>query len=281
MSAIDFTPIVPEVLAAFGLGSARSINVLGGTATPKWDVTTEHGRFVVRIRPPEFAASDRTAFTYQTLLRLAAAGLPIPRPQSPPSGETGLSRNDATFEVLTWIDGDSWSADVVGATHGIGVFLARFHTVLAHDHPKDNPEQLREDHPDRLQAILDSLIARTDDAVAKQQLEKIKALLVQGRRELESSLYPSLPRTVIHGDFHPGNVRFHGADVAALYDFDYLAVQARARDIVVALMFFASDRSTPYEPDHIRSLTQPFIPNFEASQAVLSGYQSITPLTGW
>jgi Ser/Thr protein kinase RdoA (MazF antagonist) len=44
-------------------------------------------------------------------------------------------------------------------------------------------------------------------------------------------------------------------------------------------MFFASDRASPFETDDIRDLTQPFTPNLVSAQNLLTGYQSITPLT--
>ena len=275
----DTLLLVNDVQRAFGLGTVRSIAALGGTAARKWSVTTAAGRYVVRIRPPEFAQPGNVRFDHTILLRLAMAGLPVPRPLATPAGEPVLRREGESIEVLSWIEGEPWSAKVAGAAFGVGAFLACFHTVAAGEYPAGKLDQLREDHPDALQSGLDVLIARTVDPDSKRRLESVSILLEQGRRELEASLYASLPHAVIHGDIHPGNLRFLGADVAALYDFDYLSVQARARDLVDALIFFASERSLPLEPDDIRSLTQTFVPNLAASKTVLAGYQSVSRLT--
>jgi Ser/Thr protein kinase RdoA (MazF antagonist) len=88
-----------------------------------------------------------------------------------------------------------------------------------------------------------------------------------------------LPQAVIHGDIHPGNVRFREASVAAVYDFDYLSPQARCRDLVDALMFFAAERRQAVNPDDIRSLTQPFALNLEWSSWLLDGYQQVSQVT--
>ena len=97
--------------------------------------------------------------------------------------------------------------------------------------------------------------------------------------QLDAGLYASLPQSVIHGDVHRGNLRFRQSRVAAIYDFDYLDVQARARDISDSLMFFASSRSEPNDPYAIRSLVQPFRPEPSHCRALLHGYQGVSLLT--
>jgi Ser/Thr protein kinase RdoA (MazF antagonist) len=67
--------------------------------------------------------------------------------------------------------------------------------------------------------------------------------------------------------------------VAAVYDFDYLSKQARCRDLVDALMFFGSERRERVDPDDIRSLTQPFVPNSTWSSWCIEGYQQVTRLS--
>jgi hypothetical protein len=57
-----------------------------------------------------------------------------------------------------------------------------------------------------------------------------------------------------------------------------LSVQAQVRDVCDAIMFFASKRETPLEPDRIQSLTQPFVPDLEQSALLLRGYGSRRPL---
>ena len=97
---------------------------------------------------------------------------------------------------------------------------------------------------------------------------------------LDAGLYAALPHTVIHGDVHPGNVRFRHARVAALYDFDYLGVQARARDVSDALISFASRRGDVFDPNVMQSLAQPFVPDLSLCRSLLNGYQNESLLTG-
>ena len=187
MNQSEKPPVVQQalqrVLGAFGLGTSVDVQPAGGTASPKWAVRSAGGRFLVRVRPAEFADPESIRFDHDALGRLKRAGLPVPIP-----------------------------LDLV-------------------------------------------------------------------RHSLDAGLYAGLPHGLIHGDFHPGNVRFRGSAVAAIYDFDYLNVQARARDVSDGLIFFAATRDAALDPDDVRSLTQPFVPDSRRSRLLLEGYQSMSLLS--
>ena len=270
--------MVDAVLADFDLGRALELRGLGGTAARKWAVRTAQGRFVVRRRPDEFADPGSVGFDHAVMRRLAAAGFPVPCPAAAADGRTAAVRGDGTYEVLCWIEGEPFREGDPEALRELGIFLARFHQELAGEIPPGKEGRLREDHPDLLQPYLAAVQTQASDAGQRQQLAALAGQLSLVRRQLDQRLYDSLPRAVIHGDFHPGNVRFRGPRVAALYDFDYLGVQARARDIADAVMFFASHRRQPLVADDIRELTRAFVPDAARCVPLLAGYESVTPL---
>jgi Ser/Thr protein kinase RdoA (MazF antagonist) len=274
-----FLRCVAEVLRAFDLGTPSNVRPLGGTATPKFAVQVPEGRFVVRARPAEFAAEKLIRFDHQSLWRLAEHGLPVPRPRRRADGTSWFHARQGVFEVLSWIEGGPFREGDHPAITALGSFLARFHTVLSDDVPPGKEGMLREDHPDLLVVYVEQLrgLCRSPDDVA--QVERLGQQLELVRRFLDQGLYPKLPRAVIHGDIHPGNVRFQGASVAAVYDFDYLSPQARCRDLVDALMFFAAQRRHGLNPDDIRSLTQPFALSLQWASWLLGGYQQVSRLT--
>jgi homoserine kinase type II len=210
---------------------------------------------------------------------LAAAGLPVPRPLSRPDGATALEHEGQVYEVLAWVEGEPFVEGDAPAIAGMGTFLARFHQALGADVPPGKEGQVREEHPDRMMPYLADLYLRTGDPRVQRQLDVLAEQLELVRGELDAALYASLPHGVIHGDVHPGNFRFRGGEVSAVYDFDYLGVQAQVRDVSDAIMFFASRRDAPLEPNRIRSLTQPFVPDLEWSRQVLERYTNRRPLT--
>ncbi len=270
--------IVTHVAAAFGLGAVQAACGLGGTASSKWQVETPHGRFVIRRRPAEFAGRGATQFDHALLVRLANAGFPVPRPLPRPDGATTIEHEGGVYEVLAWLEGEPFTEGDSRAIAGVGMFLARFHQTLAGDVPPGKASQLREDHPDLLTPYLADLYGRVADRRVEQQLDALAGQLQAVREQLDAGLYSSLPHGVVHGDVHPGNFRFRDGEVSAAYDFDYLSVQAQVRDVCDAIMFFASRRETPLEPDRIRSLTQPFVPDLEQSARLVRGYGSRRPL---
>jgi Ser/Thr protein kinase RdoA (MazF antagonist) len=267
------------VLEAFGLGTPCEVRPLGGTGTRKWDVATAGGRFVVRLRAAEFADRDATRFQHEVLQRLQRAGFPVPAPLTAHSGATWFAQGGNVYEVLSWIEGEPFVENDSAAVENLGILLARMHRLFTDDPPQMKTTGLREDHPDLMRPYLAGLRQLAHDDRQDRELTELTRQLDHVAAKLDAGLYASLPQSVIHGDVHRGNLRFRQSRVAAIYDFDYLHVQARARDLSDGLISFASRRGEPFDPDVIHSLVQPFVPDAARCQLLLRGYQSVTPLT--
>ena len=57
---------------------------------------------------------------------------------------------------------------------------------------------------------------------------------------IERRIYETLPHLIIHGDFHPGNLKFQDGTVAGLFDFDWSMLDARCFDVGLALTYFCT-----------------------------------------
>lgn len=266
---------VKKALTFFNLGEPYSIGALGGTATPKFAVEVPEGRFVLRIRPDQFAHEDMIRFDHESLWRLVERGLPVPCPRKRSDGTSWIRLAEGVYEVLSWVEGKPFKWEDLVAVANVGQFLARFHSVLADDIPLGKEGMLREDHPDLLDGYIRMLKGLCSDKDRLGQIGRIGDQLEMVRSALDGELYPRLPKAVIHGDIHPGNIKFMHSRVSAVYDFDYLSLQARVRDVVDALMFFAAHRDKLMNPDDIYSLTQPFAFDFERAKVLLSSYQRL------
>ena len=269
---------VREILHAFDLGEPMTIRPAGGTSSPKWAVETGGDRFLLRMRPGEFADPAFVRFDHAVLAQLGKAGLPVPKPLARHDGTTWVSCHGKTYEVLPWIDGTPFDENNDEAAAGVGVFLARFHEAVR-DIPPGKESWRREDHPDLMKPYLAQLGEQCRTLDDRRGLDRLGAELATVREALGDAFYRALPQCVIHGDVHPGNVRFDGGSVCAVYDFDYVAVEARIRDVADSLVFFASTRGEPLAPSDIRSLTQPFALDANRCRELLRGYQATNRLT--
>ena len=274
----QYPATVQTILDAFALGSCVRIARLGGTATPKFDVQTDCGRFVVRVRAEEFSRESMVRFDHEALRQLAAHGMPVPCPQVGPGGTTWLHLSGHAIEVLSWIEGQPFSWHDLEAVRDVGRFLARFHAVLASDPPPGKEGFLREDHPDLLAPLVDGIRSRCRTPSERALVARIADEIESVRSEYDGQVRPQIPTAVIHGDIHSGNIKFRGSRVAAVYDFDYLSVEARLRDLCDALMFFAGIRDQPADPDDIASLVQPYRLDPERPRILLGGYRDVSPL---
>jgi Ser/Thr protein kinase RdoA (MazF antagonist) len=182
------------------------------------------------------------------------------------------------YEVLQWRDGQPFAAGDRPRLAEIGRTLARFHAALAGDFPPGKEGWLREDHPTLMRPYVSALRRLAADADQLAALDAINRQIDRVAEMLDGRLWLDLPRAVIHGDFHSGNIRFAGPRLAAIYDFDYASVQPRLRDLCDAVIAFASRRPSGVDPDDIRSLTQPFEPLPQPAADIFAAYHGVSPL---
>lgn len=269
---VEERDLLHRVLRQYDIGSVREIRRGGGTASPKWIVVTAEARFIVRKRPPEFAGLDSIRLDHSVLKRMNDQGVPAPLPVETTEDSTWVAIDGEIFELLTWVDGNLFDPNDLRSLEGLGSFLARFHSVTP---PQDllQRRQEREDHPDLIEPYVEPLSSHAKKTGELDGLQVIQSNLAKIRRELDSGLYESLPHTLIHGDIHPGNLRFEDSEVAAVYDFDYVSLQARVRDLIDSMIFFAASRESEVDPDNIWSLTQPFYLDLERCSRLIESYQ--------
>ena len=273
----QYQDTINKVLTAFSLGKAEQIAQLGGTATKKFSAQTPKGKFVVRIRPSDFASQTLTIYDHTILQDLCEMNLPVPYPMKKPDGTTWIKIDEDVFEVLSWVEGNYFDYNDIGSLKSLGNFLGRFHSIPSEKIPAGKENWPREDHPDLLRQYITLLLGLCKTDSEKQQIKNVDAQLDIVKQTLDP-IYNDLPKAVIHGDIHPGNVYFNNSKVSAVYDFDYLSTQARVRDISDGIMFFAAKRNSPLIADDIYSLTSPFKLDIDRSVNLLKCYHDVNPI---
>ena len=93
---------------------------------------------------------------------------------------------------------------------------------------------------------------------------------------IDSREYEAMPHLVIHGDYHPGNLKFKNGTIVGLFDFDWSKVEARCYDVALALILFCTTWEGKDDGDLQLGKAITFL---NAYQDTLSHSQEIGPLS--
>jgi homoserine kinase type II len=93
----------------------------------------------------------------------------------------------------------------------------------------------------------------------------------------DRTYYDKLPHLVVHGDFHPGNLKFEAGKVSALIDFDWSHGDARCYDVALAIYYFC----TSWQSSTDGRMDLEKIEHFQSAYQTEAARQaSIGPLSG-
>ncbi|MEI7033927.1 phosphotransferase [Streptomyces pratensis] len=209
------------------------------------------------------ATGERAAIVRQhrATQRLKSLGVPVVPPLADAGGETVTVIGEDCYALHPWVDGlHRVGAQLTPAqSRRLGALLGTVHTGLEQvmaagggpGSPGGPPRPgYGSPHAADTFALIDDLLSAARghvdgrgaprdafDELAVHRLVERRALLEQhGHRRPPT---PEGPATGwVHGDFHPLNLLYRGADPVAIVDWDRLAVQPRAEEAVRAAAIF-------------------------------------------
>ncbi len=230
---------LPHPLDCRDLGGAYNLNlwVRGGDR-----------EIVARIHRP-WVTRARLIMLHDVRGGLADQGFPVPAPLRTVHGETTWRYTDRWLEAADYVPndgcGDTWERLETGFT-----LLGRLHDAIeAHGEAAAFVPPRVSDYalPAALRPWMDQtelLINRAAENGAAHPTETVQAALetcheatdILGAVEewWEEGGY-LLPEQAVHGDYGGDNLLFRGGEVAAILDFDFLAVRERLLDVAFAL----------------------------------------------
>jgi len=267
---------IQSVLRRYGLADPHVVRRAGGTAGSSVVVDAGGKRYSLRARSEEHADPDTIAFEHDLVRTLDDAGFPVAAPLAACDGKTWVEACSRIIEVTPWIEGDAFEPGNAEQLRELGRQVAVFHGITSRVQVRK--EKRREDDPRRLIEDLAAFLADVDASGHEDLLSEVRALLWQLDEKLHGTIYGQLPEAIIHGDLHPGNVKFKGNRLAGFFDFDWANRQERVRDVGDALLFFAGRRG-PADADDIWSLTQAVVVDERLAATVLASYEDVSALT--
>ncbi|MEV7090230.1 phosphotransferase [Streptomyces sp. NPDC093085] len=183
--------------------------------------------------------------------RLQRLGVPVAPPVESASGETVAVIGGSCYALHPWIEGSHRHGTQLSAraSRRLGALLGKVHTCLGWvlEPGPGALAQVTHVSPDPAEtfALIDDLLAlardraRPDpfDLLAEHRLVERRALLERhAHRRPRPGTEPATGW--VHGDFHPLNLLYRGAEPAAIIDWDRLGLQPRAEEAVRAAAIF-------------------------------------------
>lgn len=291
-AADDSVALVGRILDAYDL-KTQTVRAAGGTAGQTWRAEADNQSCFVRRRGQRTATPQRIAFDHGLRRHLSKRGFCATPPMHTTDGQTYVTINDAAYEVYPWVDGLPLTDDLTDkALRHAARTLAQFHELAStYDAPCEpvvpqfsNFEtpiapRRRVDDPAAFLDVIDHMIATYATSQNRAALVRAHEHAQWLNQAYDTELYQSLPRHVIHGDYHGDNMLFASdGDVVGLFDFDWAWRDVRVRDLADAVIFFGARRSSPPVPGSIWSLTELRQYEIAPMLEVVGAYHAASPL---
>lgn len=264
----EFGPIVGGidlaiVLSQYDLGMIRSIVPFnrGSERTLKLLVRAEQGDFLLKCRAGMEADTARVGFSHRVHRHLAQRNFPVaPLIESRRSGRYAVLQERRVYELTAFLRGEPFDRkpETCGES---GRTLARFHRELLD--LKTNwvplagachalPELLRptEDAARWFVRRERAAARRAEAGVEPEQTSAIYEEIGQLARVLiaryqqaagdtSAEGFETWPRTVVHADWHPGNLMYKGGQILAVIDLDSVRLAPRIIDLAYGALQFS------------------------------------------
>jgi homoserine kinase type II len=266
MSTTTLTELT-EILSHYDLGkpAGSELNERGYVNTSYAIHTIDsHGEpktYFLRKYKPGIQEAE-LVFEHSLMHHLAGKGVcPVARVHPTRGGQTYLARTEdgadpqpryyAIFDFLpgedryTWINPHCTGSEITNSA----AVLAHFHSALIDWTPQGARFEAKIlDLLPQILVNLERVKQRSKETVFDTYLHENLALIVDTLRatmqQLAESPIKQMPQMVIHSDYHPGNLKFEGDQVTALFDFDWSKVDYRCFDIGLSLFYFFTSWET-------------------------------------
>ncbi|MEM7227856.1 MAG: phosphotransferase [Planctomycetota bacterium] len=247
------------VMSHYDIGVIESIRPLlrGSRQAPKLVIRTPQESYLLKKRAPGRDQPQRVAFTHSLMVHLYEQGYPIPRLVGTRLDNNSMLQLDTSvYEMFTFVDGSRYLRDTKSARHA-GIALGHMHRLLEQfTSPFSFPTGGYHDFPEfekRLDATPAAVQARepeVDMAALGARIDRLRSRFIDARDRATMLGYANFPSGIGHGDWHPGNVLFRGAAVAAVIDFDSARAEPCASDVANGILQFTMQIGTSRDPDN-------------------------------
>jgi Ser/Thr protein kinase RdoA (MazF antagonist) len=263
------------VLSHYDIGVIESLTPFtrGSRASPKVGVVAQHGKFLLKRRAPRRAQMRRVEVAHLVQKTLVTAGFPAPRLiDSRTDGRSFVRHGEHVYELFEFVPGHPYER-AESEARSAGEHLARFHEIVGNlAGGWTGPRGDYHDAPairTGLCSISTMLSSHDSFAGLPADLEAHTMQLLRDYDAAAAEAYGvvTLPRRIVHADWHPGNVLFRKGEAVAVIDYDSVRMSCALTDVANGALQFSmiAGGSPDTWPEHLEE---------DLLRAFVAGYTS-------
>lgn len=249
---------VAVVLSHYDIGVIETAREFprGSRSSPKLLLQSATGTYLLKRRAPGRDDPRRVEFAHALTEHLRARRFPAPQAlMRRDGGGPYVEHNDRVYELFEFVRGERYD-ESLESTLRAGKALARFHTATADFRSEWWPPPVTFHDAVAVRTGLHNVPSATasHDSVAGREGELLSIVqeLLERYEEAAGRAtalgVETMPRGVIHGDWHPGNLLFERQRVAAVLDLDAARNAPRVIDAANGVLQFSVLRG-PGDPE--------------------------------
>jgi len=264
---------VQAVLSRYDIGALSAPpEAGGGTANANLRIATASGTYFLKRRNPKYSDEAFVAFDHALMEHLAPHHIGTPLAVKTREGKRWLRIGEGVYELFPYQPGGPHDRHSVAQIAAAGRSLAAFHRAVRNFEPPPGKEWPRYDDPRLIREGIEAILPQLRAAMPREDLEYLTSQVALLEQELPDECYHAMPKLVVHGDYHPGNMKFVGDEVSGIFDLDWATVQPRLRDLADGIFLYAGERESDIDASDIFSLTQTWRPSRERGRVFMRGY---------
>jgi Ser/Thr protein kinase RdoA (MazF antagonist) len=280
------------LLENFGIKEYRELlPITSGTANKNYIIKGCKGVYgayigdlVLRIRSLKYSSELQMLFEEEYLRHVYSNGISVPVPLRSKNGQCWHNIDGNTYQICPFITGGEFDCNNDNDVAEGGAFLGRLHSAVYDLVPINERYLPRYDDPDVIIDVIYKTIDKNCSKITEEERKTLEYIIEQTiliKENVPDHLYNHLPKLIIHGDYHPANVKYAKGKICGLFDFDWISRQPRIRDVADGIIYFSSRRNENIIGDNIFSLTSGYSMDLNRIRIFLHDYnESVNfPLT--
>ncbi|MEE2912687.1 MAG: phosphotransferase [Planctomycetota bacterium] len=269
------------VLSRYDLGSIERIMDYqkGSRRSAKMMLKTSSGSFLLKRRASGRDDQSQVSFAHAVQQMLSKHRFPVAGLVESLEGNTLVNHEGRTYELFRFIQGDRFDKSNPAAAES-GRVLAHFHDILQNYPEEPSAKQTSFHQGIKVLDLLDELyevLMKSEDAKSCEGISDTLNYLQEqykiSHKTVETAGFSNLPPSIVHGDWHPGNMLYKDGEIIAVIDFDSLRVNPRITDIANGVLQFSMRMG---EPEGVDSWPDSF--RGHTIQSMVQAYDQFTKI---